>query len=59
MSDNWSNVRGKKILKRKNRNVDFNLINKRIISIVNTQIKLLDNNAKIKIPNKYGKWIIN
>mgnify|MGYP003688117703 FL=1 len=52
----WNNIRGRKMNYEKYK-IDFNIINKRILAVVNIEInnlKKIDNT----IPNKYGKWII-
>lgn len=59
MNNNWNNIRGRKVNHEKNKKmIDFNIIAKRILSVVNIEINNL-NKINVNIPNKFAKWIIN
>lgn len=58
--DNWHNIRGSKLQKIDiNKNIDFNMIHKKILMVVDLQIKRLNPDLEeYLLPNKYGHWVI-
>ena len=58
-NNDWSNVRGKKIGKPKIvKEINTQLINKRVLLVVNSEISSLEQSFGY-LPNMYAKWLVN
>ena len=54
----WSNLRRKALEEPKKEQLNFKLLEYRIMFLVRHELKDFINDVKIEESNKYGKWIV-
>lgn len=60
MDNNWKNKRGSKIKynEKTRSNIDFENIEKKIIMVVDIQMKNIIDNQDLNIKNKFSEWVV-